>query len=88
MASCAPKTLRIVVENPISVDRASELAETDAEKVRSRLKSETFLLKNAKGEEVTYQLTSDGKLVFQAGTGAGETATFHVERAHRLHPNH
>lgn len=80
LASCSPKTLRIVVENPVNVSRASELAETDAGKVKSRIKSDAFILKNAQGEEVTYQLTSDGKLVFQAGTGAGETATFTVEK--------
>lgn len=80
LASCSPKTLRIVVENPVNVNRASELAETDAGKVKSGIKSDAFILKNAKGEEVTYQLTSDGKLVFPAGTGAGETATFRVEK--------
>lgn len=80
LASCSPKTLRIVVENPIQVNRASELAETDAGKIKSKIKSDAFILKNAGGEEVTYQLTSDGKLVFQAGTGPNGTATFSVEK--------
>lgn len=80
LASCSPKTLQVIVENPIPADRSSELVEIDAKKVKSKLNSEIFIIKNAREEEVAYQVTSDGKLIFPAGTAAGETAAFRIEK--------
>lgn len=80
LASCSPKTLRVIVENPIQTDRSSELVEIDAQQVKLKLKSETFIVKNARKEEVAYQITYDGKLIFPAGTGVGETTAFDIEK--------
>lgn len=71
LASCATKP-DITVSNPSGFDRSGEMVEVDA----SVCPQGPFAIVDAEGEEVPYQLTSDGKLIFPASVKANSSATY------------
>jgi hypothetical protein len=57
------------VTNPMSVDRQNEIVEISANEVAQRLHlkdGEQFVIRNAEGQEVPYQLTYDQLVIFPA----------------------
>lgn len=83
LASCnsKPKDLAVTVENPSDFDRTTDLVELPLEGLKAKVtlaEGQVYVVKNAKGEIVPSQVTYDGKLVFQSGAKAKETATFTV----------
>ena len=54
----------ISVTNPSETDREEVMAEIDADAVVSMADGEPFRLIDKSGEEIPYQLTYDGKLIF------------------------
>lgn len=69
----------VVVTNSTALDRKAELTEVKVAGLKADFKAKTYVLKNAKGEEIPYQLTGEGKnqtLLFQATVKANSTATY------------
>jgi hypothetical protein len=79
--SSQSKKLEITVTNPSDFDRISKLVEIPLNEIQAKInltENQVFEVKNAAGEVIPSQLTSDGKLIFQAGIKAGETLAFTV----------
>ncbi len=82
--SCSNQTkdIQITVENPSDFDRTEELVEIPVESISAQVKlsdtTQTYIVKNSKGEIIPTQITFDGKLVFQSGVKAKESALFTI----------
>ncbi|MDR3267905.1 MAG: DUF4861 domain-containing protein [Tannerella sp.] len=80
LISCVPgKTLRLTVENPSDFDRSAEIVEIPVSDLTAKIalgEGQTFVLANENQEILPTQITYDGKLIFQAGTKAGESVTY------------
>ncbi len=74
LAACTSKT-EITVENHSSVDR-KEIVEVDLKSVSVKA---PFVVKAATGEDVPYQITHDGLLIFPVSVAANSAASFTVE---------
>ncbi len=77
LAGCGKKTATMTVTNPGEETR-TELAQTEAAPLQERF-HEGFILRNADGEEVAYQITYDGKLIFPVSLEGKESESFIVE---------
>ncbi|HCO67268.1 MAG TPA: DUF4861 domain-containing protein [Dysgonomonas sp.] len=76
------KKVEITVENPSDFDRLTDMVEVPLNEVESRISlndNQAYIVKGKNGNVVTSQITSDGKLIFQAGVGAGETTSYVIE---------
>lgn len=82
--SCSnqPKDVQVTVENPSDFDRTEELVEIPVENISAKIKladtTQTYVVKNSKGEIIPTQITYDRKLVFQSGVKAKGSATFTI----------
>lgn len=82
--SCSHQTkdVQITVENPSDFDRTEELVEIPIESITAQVKlpdtTQTYIVKDSKGEVIPTQITYDGKLVFQSGVKAKESITFTI----------
>ncbi len=74
LAACAKQTT-ITVENPSQHDRK----EVVAMPVEDLGMCNDFIMTDAEGREVPYQLTHDGKVLFVADLKAGAAAQFHAK---------
>lgn len=74
--SCNKKQIILTVENPLGIDRESELVELSL----SDVKVNPFIIKDTEGQQVPYQVTYDGKVLLQAGTKGGESKTYVIEK--------
>ena len=85
MLSLAPAmagNVTIKVSNGLDIQR-QELVEIDAQAVYSHLGVQSgtpFIVRNALGQEVSYQITHDGKLLIETAVHPKGTATFTVEQ--------
>lgn len=77
-----PKEVKVTVENPSDFDRTEELVEIPVENISTQIKladtTQTYIVKNSKGEVIPTQITFDGKLIFQSGVKAKESAVFTI----------
>ena len=74
--------LTVTVSNPLEVDRQTELVEIPLTEVYAALgvaDNDKFVVRNGK-EEVQYQLTHDGKVVFPVTLSANQTQTFTLRK--------
>ena len=83
LASCnsKPKEMTVTVENPSDFDRTTDLVELSLDAVKAKVtlaEGQAYVVKNANGEIIPSQVTYDGKLIFQSGVKAKETASFTV----------
>lgn len=82
--SCSHQTkdVQITVENPSDFDRTEELVEIPIESITAQVKladtTQTYIIKDSKGEVIPSQITYDGKLVFQSGVKAKESVSFTI----------
>lgn len=67
--ACSPK-VSIELTNSLPFERKAEIASLPVQELRSKLGNGSFVVKNERGREVTYQLTHDSLLVFPASIGA------------------
>ena len=70
--------LMVEVSNPSDIDRDTELIEVSLDDIKSRLKiqdGESFILKDG-ADEVPYQQTYDGKVVFPAQLKAQQVKSY------------
>lgn len=80
-AGCCDCVYTVKVINPLDADRHPEMVELCAEGVRAGLglkDGETFIVKDGDNEEVPYQVTYDGKVIFPVALSAGESETFRL----------
>ncbi|MDR1526259.1 MAG: DUF4861 domain-containing protein [Dysgonamonadaceae bacterium] len=76
LASCT-KPIKITVENALDFDRNGEIVEVATAGLPVDLASKTYVLKDAQGQEVGYQLLSDKQtLIFPAHVPANASATY------------
>lgn len=76
LAACTEMTVSVI--NPQDVDRLPEMVEINAADVVSALQlaeGDTFVIE-CDGKEVPYQLTYDGKVIYQVDLGPADTLNF------------
>lgn len=83
MVSCGKQgPLQVTVTNPLDIDRNGELVEVCMTKVSEQLglnDTTQFVVMNEAGEQVPYQLTYDGKLIFPTEVSAGGSAIYTIQ---------
>lgn len=72
----AETTVEIKVKNPASFPRVNEIVEVDESAVKSRLVTPSFILTDVEGNEVAWQSTHDGKIIFPADVPAAGEAVY------------
>ena len=76
------KTVTVTVTNPLALERSNEVIEVSMETVTNRLglaDTAQIVVLNADGQQVPYQITYDGKVIFPAAIAAGGTATYTIQ---------
>lgn len=75
------RTVTVTVTNPLAMERSNEMVEVSMETVTDRLglaDTAQIVVLNADGQQVPYQITYDGKVIFPAAIAAGGTATYTI----------
>lgn len=76
------RTVIVTVTNPLAMERSNEMVEVSMETVTDRLglaDTAQIVVLNADGQQVPYQITYDGKVIFPAAIAAGGTATYTIQ---------
>lgn len=76
------RTVTVAVTNPLAMERSNEMVEVSMETVTDRLglaDTAQIVVLNADGQQVPYQITYDGKVIFPAAIAAGGTATYTIQ---------
>jgi len=76
------RTVTVTVTNPLAMERSNEMVEVSMETVTDRLSladTAQIVVLNANGQQVPYQITYDGKVIFPAAIAAGGTATYTIQ---------
>lgn len=76
------RTVTVTVTNPLAMERSNEMVEVSMETVTDRLglaDTAQIVVLNADGQQVPYQITYDGKVLFPAAIAAGGTATYTIQ---------
>ena len=66
--SCASKDVKVTVENTTDLERQNEMIEVNMDAVASKLQladTAQVIVLDATGKQLPYQITYDGKLIFQ-----------------------
>ena len=73
--------IAVTVENTLGTERAGEIVEVSMEEISTRLNlpdTAQLVIYDAEAQEVPYQITHDGYLIFPASVGANATATYTI----------
>ena len=76
------RTVTVTVTNPLAMERSNGMVEVSMETVTDRLglaDTAQIVVLNADGQQVPYQITYDGKVIFPAAIAAGGTATYTIQ---------
>ena len=76
------RRVTVTVTNPLAMERSNEMVEVSMETVTDRLglaDTAQIVVLNADGQQVPYQITYDGKVIFPAAIAAGGTATYTIQ---------
>lgn len=76
------RTVTVTVTNPLAMECSNEMVEVSMETVTDRLglaDTAQIVVLNADGQQVPYQITYDGKVIFPAAIAAGGTATYTIQ---------
>lgn len=76
------RTVTVTVTNPLAMERSNEMVEVSMETVTDRLglaDTAQIVVLNADGQQVPYQITYDGKVIFPTAIAAGGTATYTIQ---------
>lgn len=76
------RTVTVTVTNPLTMERSNEMVEVSMETVTDRLglaDTAQIVVLNADGQQVPYQITYDGKVIFPAAIAAGGTTTYTIQ---------
>lgn len=77
LAGCCNCVYTVTVTNPTDSDRHPEMVELNLQDL-GLAEGETFIVKDAAGAEVPYQITYDGKVIFQVVMKGGQKQIFKV----------
>jgi len=78
LAALAADKVTLTVQNPLNSSREFEVVEADAQKIRQKLGTDSFIVTDADGKEIASQVTYDGKVVFQASVGAKDKSVYYA----------
>lgn len=87
--SCAAQEMQITVENPTDFERVNETVEitlADVESKFGKIAEPVLDLTDSKGNSYVYQITSDGKFIFQVNLKAKESETFKIKKGTAKEP--
>ena len=76
------RTVTVTVTNPLAMERSNEMVEVSMETITNRLglaDTAQIVVLDADGQQVPYQITYDGKVIFPAAIAAGSTATYTIQ---------
>ncbi|MDR0833941.1 MAG: DUF4861 family protein [Candidatus Symbiothrix sp.] len=79
LTSCSAKVANVVVKNTLDFDRKGEIVEVKIADLKADFNKKSYVLKNASGEEVGYQLSKANgteSLIFQADVPAQSSVTY------------
>ncbi len=76
----AARKVTITVENPTKISRSFEVVEVPLNSIRKVMGEEDFIITDADGKELPSQVTSDGKLLFQASVGGKKISTYYAKQ--------
>lgn len=82
MACEENKTVTVTVANDIALDRTNEMVEVSMVEVSTLLQLPNdgqIVISDAEGNEIPYQITFDGKVIFRATVPANETAVYTIK---------
>ena len=76
------KTVTVTVTNPLAMERSNEMVEVSMETITNRLglaDTAQIVVLDADGQQVPYQITNDGKVIFPATIAANGAATYTIQ---------
>ena len=76
------KTVTVTVTNPLDMERSNEMVEVSMETITNRLglaDTAQIVVLDADGQQVPYQITYDGKVIFPATIAANGAATYTIQ---------
>ena len=79
LVGCCNCVYKVTISNPTGTDRHPEMVEVSLEDVLANLslaEGENFILKDTEGNELPYQITYDGNVIFQVTMMAGQEQTY------------
>ena len=80
LASCTAKSTKIVVNNTLDFDRNKEIVEISTSDLNVDFVHKTYVLTDAKGVEVGYQVLSDNQtLIFQANVPSNDSVIYTLQ---------
>ena len=83
LTGCCNCVYKVTVTNPADLDRHPEMVELSLEDVSASLalaEGESFVIKDDERNEVPYQITYDGKVIFQVQMQANAEETYRISR--------
>ncbi len=82
LTSCASKEVKVSVTNTTGLERQNEMVEVCMDDVTSKLQladTAQVVVLDAMGKQLPYQITYDGKLIFQASVAPNGTSVYTVK---------
>lgn len=76
------KTVTVTLTNPLALERSNEVIEVSMETVTNRLglaDTAQIVVLNVDGQQLPYQITYDGKVIFPATVAANSSATYTIQ---------
>lgn len=76
------KMVTVTVTNPLAMERSNEMVEVSMETITNRLglaDTAQIVVLDADGQQVPYQITYDGKVIFPATIAANGAATYTIQ---------
>jgi hypothetical protein len=83
IVACSTESVKITVENPLYYSRNGEIASIWVKILKVDFTHHSYVLKNAQGQEIPYQLLmkgNDSLFVFQVDVPAGQSVVYTLER--------
>ena len=83
MEGCCDCVYNVEFSNPIDADRHPEMVELCMQDIAAALsltEGESVVVKNRKGQEIPYQITCDGKLIFQVEMKAEGKESYRISK--------
>ncbi|MDE6267700.1 MAG: DUF4861 domain-containing protein [Muribaculaceae bacterium] len=77
-AGCSGSRHSITVENSSDITRVNEIVETDFSAIDDLMGGGQFIMLDSAHNEITYQITYDGKLLFPASVAPHSVAVYHI----------
>ncbi len=76
------KTVTVTVTNPLAIERSDEMVEVSMETITNRLglaDTAQIVVLDADGQQLPYQITYDGKVIFPATVAANSSVTYTIQ---------